>query len=118
MSLKIKDYLLTGPFEPEKSAVRPNQDPVVFVVVDKHGQPWDPKFRFVTSGESGATGIRFADHPDLASWRAGATGKISLYFHSCPRSDGIGDQDRKRIVSEIHDAMKTTGNDIPIQGGF
>lgn len=117
MSLKIKDYLLTGPFEPEKSVIRPNQDPVVYVVVEKHGQPWDPKFRFVAAGESGA-GLKFAEHPDLAAWRAGATGGVGLYFHACPRSGGSGDEDRRRIVAEIHQAMRDTGNQIPIQGGF
>ncbi len=118
MSLKIRDYLLTGPFEPEKSAVRANQDPVVYVVVEKHGQPWDPKFRFIAAGESGDPGLRFVDHTDLATWRLGTTAPISLYFHSCSRAAGVTAEDRARIVAEINAAMRETSNQISIQGGF
>ncbi len=118
MSLKIRDYLLTGPFEPEKSSVRANQDPVVYVVVEKHGQPWDPKFRFIAAGDSGDTGLRFADHPELAAWRSGATAPISLYFHACSRAAGVTDKDRARIVAEINAAMREASNQISIQGGI
>ncbi|MBM3512434.1 MAG: hypothetical protein FJX59_01820 [Alphaproteobacteria bacterium] len=116
MSLKIRDYLLTGPFELEKSVVRANQDPCVYVIVEKYGEPWDPKFRFVAVGDSGATGLKFAEHPDLPRWKA--AGAVSLYYHPCPRSSGLTDKDRNRIVAEIRDAMAKSGNAISIQGGF
>jgi hypothetical protein len=118
MSLKIKDFLLSGPFEIERASVRANQDPVVYVVVEKHGQPWDPKFRCRAIGETGEQGLKFADHPDRAAWTAGASGPVGLYFMTCPRGEGFTAGKRAAVVAEIETAMRASNNDIPIHGAF
>ena len=116
MSLKIRSHLLTGPFAIDQTVVRSNQDPAVVVIVEKAGHPWDPVFNFVAAGDSGASGIRLADHPDRAAWETGRAGKVGAYLISFSRKDPSQAQARAQALADIAAAMKESGGKIPIQG--
>src|SRR5262249_21078997 len=116
MSLKIRSHLLTGPFAIDETVVRPNQDPAVFVIVEKAGHPWDPVFNFVTASDSGSSGMRLTEHPDGAAWEKDRKGKVSVYLISFSRKDSGHQQARVQALADIAAAMKETGGKIPIQG--
>jgi hypothetical protein len=116
MSLKIRSHLLTGPFEIDKTVIRSNQDPAVFVIIEKAGQPWDPVFNFVAAGDSGEAGIRLAEHPERANWEKGRSGKVGVYLISFSRKDPGQQQARALVIEDIAAAMKESGGKIPIQG--
>lgn len=101
MSLKIAGQLFTGPFKLDETEIRVNQAPVVFAVISKEGQPWAPSFRLVDVGASSDAGVRFAEHPRHADWRAQAAGgAVSIYLLAMPRSQHSL-ADRERVVDEI-----------------
>ena len=64
MTLKLSGYLFTGPFPIDKTIIRANQPPVVFIVIAKGGPGWAPTFRVIDVGYTEDTGIVFADHVD------------------------------------------------------
>jgi len=100
MSLKLADYLFTGPFPIETTEVRANQPPVVYAIIAKGGQAWAPVFRVVDVGASPDEGLRFADHPHRGDWAAGAGEAVGVYVFYTPRSKLTG-ADRERMVAEL-----------------
>jgi hypothetical protein len=100
MSLKLAEYLFTGPFPVDTTEVRANQPPVVYAIVAKGGQAWAPVFRIVDVGASPDAGLRFADHPRRADWAAGANETIGVYLFYAPRSKFAG-ADRERIAAQL-----------------
>jgi len=116
MSLKIKNFLLTGPFGIDDAVVRPNQDPAVYAVVSKGGEPWNPTFRVLEVDDTGESGVMFAKHPNRATWTQDADGKLGIYFLNFSRKEGHTASDRLAAVAQIRDALKATGGIIPLQG--
>jgi len=116
MSLKIKNFLLTGPFGIDETTVRANQDPAVFAIVSKGGEPWNPTFKVLDVGETGDAGTVFANHPNRSAWAEGADGKLGIYFLTFSRKDGHAAASRLAVVEQIREALKATGGVIPLQG--
>lgn len=100
MSLTISGTLFTGPFKLDKTMIRANQHPCVYVVVSKEGSSWDPQFRLIHVGESGDAGIDFSADPRSAEWlRAGA--EISVYLRAVPRADDPSGERRRDLTRKI-----------------
>ncbi len=116
MSLKIAGALFAGPFPFEKTAIRKNQNPAVFAIVSREGEPWNPVFRLIDVGESGAGGVSFAEHPSVARWKELATGEVGVYLLQRPRSE-IPDDKRQALVEEIRDSYDPPNGTVAIHGG-
>ena len=101
MALKICGYLFTGPNDPATAVVRHNHAPVVYAVVGKGGEPWDPQFRLIDIGETAGAATIFAQHPDLARWSAAAQAKPLLYFHVPDPDEGDPAAQRRTLVELI-----------------
>ena len=102
MALKITGFLFTGPIDIEKCNVRKNQTAAVYAIVSKEDPPWDPRFRLIAVGETGANGMIFADHPERAQWARQSGGRAAVYLCSVGEKDG-GALRRRDIVRHILD---------------
>ena len=117
MSLKIKNYLLTGPFAVEEASVRANQMPVVYVIVSKSGDAWNPTFKALEVGDTGVGGMKFADHPNRRLWEKDASGKVGVYLLAFERKEDGELAGRTAAVVAIREALVKTNGFIPISGG-
>lgn len=117
MSLMIGKYLFTGPFEVEKCLVRKNQAAVVFTIVCRGGEPWNPTFTAIAFGESGEEGIVFADHPDRVLWEANSDGELGIYLLTEIELETRGSRSRQAVVAELETAYPPGNAGIPISGG-
>ena len=96
MGLKIGGYLFSGPFDIEKAVIRKHQKPVIFVIISREGQPWDPEFRIVDIDASGPEGINFANEPRREGWDSGTISDIAtllpayrrMFRQACPLPPG------------------------------
>lgn len=101
MSLKVKGLLFSGPYELDGTTVRHNHSAVVYIVVDKTGEAWDPKYTVIHADETAGKTVVFKDHPELNSWLNAAKGKVSLYFYTPePGSPDVAAQ-RQSVVKMI-----------------
>jgi hypothetical protein len=100
MSLKLADYLFTGPFAIDTTEVRANQPPVVYAIIAKGGPAWAPHFRVVDIGASSDQGLRFADHPRRGTWVVEAGETIGVYLLNLPRSK-FAAANRERIAAQL-----------------
>ena len=107
MSIKVKGLLFTGPYELETTTVRHNHAAVVYIVVDKIGEAWDPKYKVMHVDETAGKTVEFKLHPELANWKAVAKGKVSLYFHSPDVVSGDLAAIRQNVVSAIRSELLT-----------
>ncbi len=114
MALKIAGRLFTGPFDPATFVVRGNQEAVVYAVVAKGGEAWDPHFRLIAvgAGDDGVT-LTFADLPELASWQALAGKPVSIYIHALGTRAGAGPAERAALVGAIVAAVAPPDGIIP-----
>lgn len=101
MSIKVQGLLFSGPYDLDKTTVRHNHSPVVFVVVDKVGEAWDPKYDILDVGETGGQTVEFKNHPEITRWRAAGKGQVSLYFYTPEPGTADAAVVRARIVGEI-----------------
>jgi len=108
VSLKILGRLFTGPHDPSTAVIRHNHEPVVYVAVDRTGQPWDPDFRLIDIGDTAGATVVFAEHPELPRLNAVATGKLSLYFH-VPDPDDDPAMRRRQVVEAIRAGWPPNG---------
>ncbi len=115
MSLKIKNHLFTGPFDIESASVRANQDPAVYAVVAKGGEPWNPVFKVLETGDTGEAGLKFTEHPHKASWTETAAGKPGVYLLHFSRKE-VSASERAAVLDTIRAALDTTGGVIPMGG--
>ena len=106
VSIKVKGLLFTGPYELEATTVRRNQAAVVYVVVDKIGEAWDPKFKVLHVGDTAGDTVEFKLHPELPTWNAMAKGKLGLYFHRPEPQQGDPAIARQTITAEISADLK------------
>jgi hypothetical protein len=102
MSLKVKGLLFSGPYELTATTVRHNHSPVVYIVVEKGGEAWDPKYTAIYAGETAGKTVVFKDHPELNNWLNAAKGAVSLYFYTPePGSPDVAAQ-RQSVVSMLN----------------
>ncbi len=102
MSLKVKGLLFSGPYELTGTTVRHNHSPVVYIVVDKAGEAWDPKYTAIYTDETAGKTVVFKDHPELNNWLKAAKGTVSLYFYSPePGSPDVAAQ-RQSVVRMLN----------------
>jgi hypothetical protein len=107
MSIKVKGLLFTGPYELETTTVRRNHTAVVYIVVDKVGEAWDPKYRIMDVDETAGNSVEFKSHPELANWKAAARGKICLYFYTPDVDSGDLAAIRQNVVTMIRSELQT-----------
>ena len=107
MSIKVKGLLFTGPYELETTTVRHNHTAVVYIVVDKIGEPWDPKYRVMDVDETAGNSVDFKLHPELSNWKAAAKGKVCLYFYTPDVDTGDRAAIRQNVVSMIRSELQT-----------
>lgn len=100
MALKLAGHLFTGPFPIDTTEVRSNQSPVVYAIIAKAGDPWSPTFRVVDVGFSDASGVRFADLPNRASWSAQNGAQLGVYLYYAPRSE-YSDEQRRALAENL-----------------
>ncbi len=114
MALKIAGRLFTGPYDPSGFVVRANQEPVVYAVVAKEGDAWDPRFRLIAV-DAGCEGedLVFASHTDLNHWQEEADGKIAVYVHPLGARAGATAADRAALVAAIVAAVPPPNGIIP-----
>lgn len=100
MALKIAGFLFTGPNAIEDCIVRKNHAPAVFAIVAKEDPPWDPRFRLIDIGDTGAEGLVFADHPDREDWVRESLSRATVYL--LPVTERQGGQSRRlEIIRDI-----------------
>ena len=109
MSIKVQGLLFSGPYDLDKTTVRQNHVAVVYLVVDKVGEAWDPKYEILDVSETGGQTVEFKSHPKLADWRAASKGQVSLYFYSPEAGSGDAAAIRARIVAEIRADLPPAG---------
>ena len=117
MALKILDHLFTGPFALEETRLRKNHDPVVYAIVCKAGEPWNPTFRLLDVGESGDQDLDFARHARRDDWERQSDGEVSVYFLTFPRREGHSEADRQGIATAIGEALDPPNGMISIEAG-
>jgi hypothetical protein len=117
MSLKIANYLFYGPFLVEKIKVRANQTPIVFAIVCRTGEPWNPAFRLIDIGASSPEGLVLAAHPHRALWDRENNGELEVYLYDTPASDGFTPEKRQNVVENVRAKVGTPHGNIPISGG-
>src|SRR5262249_8583784 len=100
VGLKIAGRLFYGPFVIEKIKLRANQHRVVFAIVAKRGEPWNPDFRLVHAEASPPGGIVLAEHPARAGW-SGGSGELQVYLLDLEHA-AQADADAAAILHDIH----------------
>jgi len=88
MGLKIAGHLFYGPFPVEKVAIKKNHTPALFAIVCRTGESWNPTFRLIDIGFSGADGITLAQHPPRAAWVAENDGLLQVYLLEIEAHEG------------------------------
>jgi hypothetical protein len=116
MGLKIGGYLFSGPFDIEKAAIRKHQKPVVFTIISREGQPWDPVFRIIDIDASGPDGVKFADDPRRAEWDKQGSGEIGVYYYEFEDREDNTPERRDEIVSKLRKEFPPPDSVVPIDG--
>lgn len=116
MGLKISGLLFYGPSPLEQVVVKKNHSPVVFAVVSRSGEPWNPVFRLVDVGYSGADGIVLAEHPDAAKWQAENDGVLQIYLLDLKRKDGDPATRAQEIIAEFRQRFEPPKGIISLAG--
>lgn len=118
MGLKLSNFLFTGPFNIEETIVRGNQNPVVFAIISKEGEPWNPSFRLLDVGVSDLEGVRFSTHTDRPMWETEANGDIGIYLLDFPRKDPDLLEKRIKVVATLKSMFNPPNGTIPLQGNM
>lgn len=100
MGLKISGRLFYGPLLIEKVIVKKNHSPVVFVIVSRTGDPWNPNFRLLDVDFSGSEGITLSEHPKVSQWIAENDGLLQVYLLDLKRQDGDPKTRANAIIEE------------------
>jgi hypothetical protein len=117
MSLKISDYLFTGPFELRNSRRRSNHPPVVFAAVSRGGEPWNPTFRLISVGDTEGIETDFAALSEQEAWTDFCHAEPQIYFLDTIPEETDSAEARASIVSRIRNELKPPYGDIPIMAG-
>jgi len=116
MSLKIADFLFYGPFQISKIKVRANQAPVIYAIVCRAGDPWNPTFRLIDIGASPVEGFVLAEHPQRDVWDQENDGELEAYLYDAPASEGFTADRRSQIVDDIRAKIGPPRGAVPISG--
>lgn len=100
MGLKISGRLFYGPLPVDQVAVKKNHSPVVFAIVSRTGEPWNPGFRLLDVGYSGTEGMILSAHPKVGQWQAENDGELQVYLLDLKRHDGDPKTRAEAIVEE------------------
>lgn len=103
MGLKISGLLFYGPTLIEQVIVKKNHSPVVFAIVSRSGDPWNPVFRLLDAGYSGTEGMVLSEHPHLAKWQAENDGVLQVYLLDLKRNDGDPAARGQMIVEQFRE---------------
>jgi hypothetical protein len=101
MGLKISGRLFYGPSPIEDVVVKKNHSPVVFAIVSRGGEPWNPVFRLLDVGFSGTEGIVLSDHPSVPQWKTENDGILQVYLLDLKRKDGDPAERADVIIREF-----------------
>lgn len=99
MGLTIGKHLFYGPSSVDEVVIRKNHHPVVFAVVAKSGDPWNPIFRLLDVGFSGADGMVAREHHRRPEWEANCDGALQIYL--------LDMQSKASVSAAIADAIIT-----------
>jgi len=103
MGLKISGRLFYGPLSFDQVIVKKNHSPVVFAVVSRSGEPWNPTFRLLDIGYSGGDGLVLAAHPDVGRWQAENDSVLQIYLLDLKRQDGEPTARAAEMINEIRE---------------
>ncbi len=101
MGLKISGLLFYGPTPLEQVVVKKNHSPVVYAVVSRAGEAWNPIFRLLDVGYSGAEGLTLSQHPDVPKWQAENDGVLQIYLLDLKRKDGDPASRAQEIIADF-----------------
>lgn len=116
MGLKISGLLFYGPAPLEQVVVKKNHSPVVFAIVSRTGEPWNPIFRLLAVGFSGLDGLILADHPDVATWQAENDGVLQVYLLDLKRKDGDPATRAQQIIADFREQFDPPRGFISLAG--
>lgn len=100
MGLKISGRLFYGPLAIDQVIVKKNHSPVVFAVVSRTGDPWNPNFRLLDIGYSGSDGMVLAEHEKVSQWDAENDGTLQVYILDLRPRDGDPTARANAIIDE------------------
>ena len=101
MGLKISGRLFYGPSSIDKVIVKKNHSPVVFAIISRTGDPWNPSFRLLDVGYSGTEGMTLSGHPKVSQWQAENEGELQVYLLDLKRHDGEPAMRAHAIIEEF-----------------
>lgn len=106
MGLKISGRLFYGPLPIDKVVVKQNHSPVVFAIVCRTGEPWNPGFRLLDVGYSGIDGMTLSAHPNVSQWQADNDGELQVYLLDLKRRDGDPETRAQAIIEEYRERYR------------
>ena len=100
MGLKISGRLFYGPSSIDNVVVKKNHSPVVFAIISRTGDPWNPSFRLLDVDYSGTEGMALSQHPRASRWQAENDGELQVYLLDLKRHDGDPATRAQTIIEE------------------
>lgn len=116
MSLKLQNFLFSGPYDPARTIVRKNKAACVFAVISREGKPYNPDFRVIDIGDTRGDTVAFAEHPDLSAWQAEAGGELGLYFFRPDAGEPEASAIRSHVVAVLRGIYTPPTGIIAIDG--
>ena len=116
MGLKISGRLFYGPSSVDQVVVKKNHSPVVFVIVSRVGEAWNPIFRLLDVGFSGTDGMVLAEHSGVAAWEAENDGVLQVYLLDLKRKDGDPAARAQAIIEEYREQYQPPKGFISLAG--
>ena len=105
MSLKILNYLFTGPFEIDYTNYRKNKRPTIFLFIEKTGTKYAPTFNAIDILKANENDINFSSYYEK-NLKTNYSDKsiISIFFKEFYRNE---EEKRNIIFTEIYNEIKT-----------
>lgn len=116
MGLKISGLLFYGPAPLEQVVVKKNHSPVVFAIVSRSGETWNPFFRLLDVGFSGLDGLVLSEHPDVAKWQTENDGVLQVYLLDLKRKDGDPATRAQQIIADFREQFDPPRGFISLAG--
>src|SRR5262249_27233952 len=116
MGLKISGRLFYGPSPIDKVVIKKNHPPALFAIVSRTGDPWNPTFRLIDIGFSGAEGMVLADHPRRSQWEAENDGALQVYLLDLKRHEGDPAERAHAIIEEFRQRFDSPRGFISLAG--
>ncbi len=116
MGLKISGRLFYGPSSIDQVVVKKNHNPAVFAIVSRTGDPWNPIFRLLDVGYSGAEGMILSGHPKVGQWEAENDGELQVYLLDLKRQEGDPAERATAIIEEYRQSYQPPKGFISLAG--